>query len=158
MALFICVLDFEATCWNDPNIDKSKIEIIEFPSVLYKLENNNLEKIGEFHEYVKPIINPKLSNFCTELSGIQQETVDKADIFEKVYNRHQKWIKDNVKDLDNLYFLTCGAWDLRTQLPRELKNKKLKTNSIYNYYINIKDEYEYFYKKKHQEWIKCWNT
>ncbi len=64
MISYICVLDFEATCWDDDKIDKSEVEIIEFPSILYKLDSNNkkLEKIGEFHEYVKPIKNKNLQN------------------------------------------------------------------------------------------------
>lgn len=148
MIKYICVLDFEATCWDDPTINKSKIEIIEFPSILYKLENNKLEKLGEFHEYVKPIINPTLSEFCTKLTGITQETVDKAFTFPGVYNRHYKWLKELVPDLSELSFLTCGAWDLQTQLPRELKNKNLKNKEPYLYFINIKDEFEYFYKTK----------
>jgi inhibitor of KinA sporulation pathway (predicted exonuclease) len=148
MIRYICVLDFEETCWEDPKIDKSKIEIIEFPSILYKLENNKLEKISEFHEYVKPVINPTLSEFCIKLTGIKQETVDKADVFSAVFNRHHKWLKELVPNMNELSFLTCGAWDLNTQLPRELINKKIKTKDAYSYFINIKDEYEYFYKTK----------
>ena len=148
MIKYICVLDFEATCWDDPTIDKSKIEIIEFPSILYKLDNNKLEKISEFHEYVKPTINPVLSDFCTKLTGITQETVDKAATFPTIFNRHHKWLKESVPNLSELSFLTCGAWDLNTQLPRELNNKKIKNKEAYSYFINIKDEYEYFYKTK----------
>ena len=153
MIRYICILDFEATCWNDNGIgignkDKSQIEIIEFPSILYKLQNNKLEKIGEFHEYVKPIIHPILSEFCVKLTGIKQETVDKADIFPNVFNRHYKWLSSSIPNLDNLLFLTCGAWDLKIQLPRELNNKRLKKNEAYLNFINIKDEFEYFYKSK----------
>lgn len=150
MISYICVLDFEATCWNDKNIDKSEIEIIEFPSILFKLDSTNkkLEKISEFHEYVKPVIHPILSDFCTQLTGIKQEVVDNSDVFANVFKRHNEWLKKYVKNFDELVFLTCGAWDLKTQLPRELKNKKLKNREEYKYYINIKDEFEYFYKTK----------
>lgn len=151
MIKYICVLDFEATCWDETSVhnkNKSQVEIIEFPSILYKLENNKLEKISEFHEYVKPIINPVLSDFCTKLTGIKQETVDKASTFPGVFNRHYKWLQTNVTELDNLSFLTCGMWDLKIQLPRELNNKKLKNKEAYAYFINIKDEFEYFYKTK----------
>ena len=62
MNSYICVLDFEATCWNDDKINKSTMEIIEFPSILYKLDSNNkkLEKISEFNEYVKPVYTDKI--------------------------------------------------------------------------------------------------
>jgi len=29
-----------------------------------------------FHTYVKPVLDPKLTPFCTELTGIQQSQVD----------------------------------------------------------------------------------
>ena len=29
-------------------------------------------KVDEFHSYVKPVLNPKLSEFCTQLTGITQ--------------------------------------------------------------------------------------
>jgi hypothetical protein len=35
MISYICVLDFEATCWDNNQIDKSKVEIIEFPIKIY---------------------------------------------------------------------------------------------------------------------------
>lgn len=71
MISYICVLDFEATCWDDDKIDKSEVEIIEFPSILYKLDSNNkkLEIIGEFHEYVKPI---KKNKYCNIYSFFNQ--------------------------------------------------------------------------------------
>lgn len=150
MEYFLCILDFEATCWEN---DKKKIqEVIEFPSVLYKIteksEGNNVEFISIFAKYVKPILNPVLTNFCTELTGITQETVDKADIFENVYKRHINWISDNVPQNSKFIIGTCGHWDLVTQLRRELKNKKLRMHSYYNNYINVKDEFNNFYGVK----------
>jgi inhibitor of KinA sporulation pathway (predicted exonuclease) len=29
-------------------------------------------QVSKFHEYVKPIVNPKLTKFCTKLTGITQ--------------------------------------------------------------------------------------
>jgi inhibitor of KinA sporulation pathway (predicted exonuclease) len=148
---YLCVLDFEATC-DDKTEIKDSMEIIEFPSVLYsvKIENENHIPtfISEFHEYVKPTIKPILTPFCTELTGITQEIVDKADIFKNVLSRHSKWLQNNVEHLNKVYFVTCGDWDLKTQLPRELKNKDLKCSSVYKQYINIKAEFGYFYKIK----------
>ena len=96
---YICVLDFEATCWPEiQNHSKSMMEIIEFPSVLYKItetsnnsvtSNNTLttrsEYVTEFHEYVRPTMCPVLSEFCTQLTGIEQDTVDRARTIDEVY-------------------------------------------------------------------------
>jgi len=159
MISYICVLDFEATCWNDDKINKSTMEIIEFPSILYKLDSNNkkLEKISEFNEYVKPVIHTKLSDFCTQLTGIKQEIVDNADIFENVFKRHYIWLNSNVTNFNEFTFLTCGAWDLNIQLPRELCNKKIKNIKEYKKFINIKDEFEYFYKIKAKGMVNMLN-
>lgn len=64
----LLVLDFEATCEeNKPNYTH---EIIEFPII--QLFIPSLEFGEEFHCYVKPTLNPILSPFCTQLTGIQQ--------------------------------------------------------------------------------------
>lgn len=41
---YICVLDFEATCWNNKQHPRSEMEIIEFPSVLYYVTKTELKK------------------------------------------------------------------------------------------------------------------
>lgn len=40
-------------------------------------------------------------------------------------------------------------------LPKEIKNKKSQYHKVYKSYINIKDEFEYFYKKKLVVWLEC---
>lgn len=149
MEYYLCILDFEATCWSSMNNSNTyQMEIIEFPSILYKI--NEQDKIytyvSEFSKYVRPIMNPTLSEFCTELTGITQETVDVADTFDIVYIQHQEWLHQHVPDGKELIIVTCGDWDLGTQLPRELKNKKLKLHPYYNKYMNIKNPYKSLYK------------
>lgn len=46
------------------------MEVIEFPTVMYDLQEK--KEVGRFHEYVKPVIRPQLTEFCTELTGISQ--------------------------------------------------------------------------------------
>ena len=150
MKYFLCVLDFEATCWNDDSFPKQHMEIIEFPSVLYEIDEENETQtfISEFAKYVKPCIHTQLSDFCTDLTGIQQKTVDEAESFPSIYTQHIKWLKQNVPVDSTFLFATCGHWDLKTQLPRDLKHHKLKLHPYYKTYINVKDEYESFYRIK----------
>jgi inhibitor of KinA sporulation pathway (predicted exonuclease) len=160
-----CVIDFEATCWDNK---KSVNEIIEFPSVLFKLnDNNELEYLSEFRKYCKPIVNPKLSNFCVKLTGIKQSEIDQATIFPIVYKQHYEWLLSNIGDekmLEQLIFISCGDWDLKIALPNELKkwytNKDLikdnyeiykficKMPTIYKRFINIKNIFYDVYKIK----------
>ena len=71
---YFCVMDFEATCWEDQDFKSVQSEIIEFPAVL--LNAKSLVKEAEFHSYCQPIINPVLSEFCTSLTGITQVNGD----------------------------------------------------------------------------------
>lgn len=145
---YLCVLDFEASCWKEGN--RGNMEIIEFPSILCKLvTKDNTTKliiISEFHQYVKPMIITELSDFCTELTGISQAMVSSALPFLEVYNLHNKWLKSHVTQNDNVTIVTCGAWDLKTMLPQELRRyPHLQHYSEYNKFINIKTEFEHCY-------------
>lgn len=146
---FICVLDFEATCWI--NEKKPTQEIIEFPSVLYELRaDKKVQWIGEFSKYVRPVLEPVLSDFCIELTGITQKQVDEAEPIEIVYEQHYQWLKSNVPEdkFSQIFIVTAGAWDLKTMLPLEIKNKNLTYHQVYKRFINIKTEFESFYKVK----------
>jgi inhibitor of KinA sporulation pathway (predicted exonuclease) len=114
---YFCVLDFEASCWQSGN--RGNMEVIEFPSVLGRLEGSTLINVAEFQQYVRPVIVPELSQFCTELTGIRQEQVDNATPFPDVYAAHYEWLKSHVGPSDSVIMVTCGGWDLKTMLPME---------------------------------------
>jgi inhibitor of KinA sporulation pathway (predicted exonuclease) len=65
---YLLILDFEATCGG--TIQNGEREIIEFPTLLYNLRSNEVQ--AQFHEYVKPVRHPGLTDFCSNLTGIQQ--------------------------------------------------------------------------------------
>ena len=147
---YLCVLDFEATCWNQERNDSIR-EIIEFPSVLYKVNTHGkvkIEFISEFSQFVKPVINPILSSFCTELTGITQKQVDESNVISIVYEQHNKWLYDNVPNGSKLILITCGYWDLSVMLPLEINRYNLTKHYRYTQYSNIKNDFERFYNKK----------
>lgn len=127
---YLIILDFEATCSQSPTFPLKDQEIIEFPALLYSLRHNTLvEELDDphehpptFHEYVRPVLQPKLTEFCTELTGIEQETVDAAVPFPAVWERHLNWLKGvgALDDPSSFAYLTCGDWDMATALPKEL--------------------------------------
>lgn len=47
-----------------------RFEIIEFPAVLVDAKKRKI--VDHFQAFVKPSINPKLSEFCIKLTGITQ--------------------------------------------------------------------------------------
>ena len=81
--LYLLVLDFEATC--DENRGFGPQEVIEFPTVV--INTCTLQKEAEFHSYVRPVRNRKLTPFCTSLTGITQEQVDPAPSFPEVWEK-----------------------------------------------------------------------
>ncbi|KAK6141187.1 hypothetical protein DH2020_025070 [Rehmannia glutinosa] len=65
---YFVVMDFEATCDKDkPPFPQ---EIIEFPSVIVSSATGQLEAC--FQTYVRPTCNRILTDFCKDLTGIQQ--------------------------------------------------------------------------------------
>lgn len=158
MISYICALDFEATCIENKIIENQ--EIIEFPCILYKVTNLNLddtkyEYIDTFHKFIKPVFNPELSDFCKDLTAITQEQVDGGDKFKKVLYENIEWLDFHQVDLNNLIFVTCGMWDLNTIFPKNLKMfNATKVSYIYSKVINIKDEYKKFYEEKPGNLVK----
>ncbi|VDK82817.1 unnamed protein product [Onchocerca ochengi] len=126
---YLLVLDFEATCEEGIKIMPHQ-EIIEFPVV--QLSAKNFEEVGRFHRYVRPTERPVLTSFCTDLTGIVQETVANQETLPEVLVAFNKWLIDsNLIDSDNsmksrFTFVTCGDWDLGVLLPSEAKYRNLK--------------------------------
>ncbi|XP_066566953.1 3'-5' exoribonuclease 1 isoform X2 [Amia ocellicauda] len=107
---YICVVDFEATC-EESNPPDYLHEIIEFPMVL--INTRTLEMEDTFQAYVKPEIHPDLSDFCVQLTGITQETVDKADTFPDVLQKVVVWLQERELGTKYKYaVLTDGSWDM----------------------------------------------
>ncbi|KAL9649897.1 hypothetical protein ABK040_011370 [Willaertia magna] len=142
---YLLILDFEATCEDG---DKSfPNEIIEFPTIA--LNTKTLEIDCQFHNYVKPKINPTLTKFCTELTGIQQEWVDKGETFKNCLTKHQQWLMEQfVNHGKSFCFVTCGDWDLNTMLKKQCEIDNISIPSFYKQWINIKKEFTRIYKEK----------
>ncbi|KAL5258622.1 hypothetical protein ACHWQZ_G009186 [Mnemiopsis leidyi] len=139
MDLYVCVLDFEATCWDS----SKEHEIIEFPSLLWRWsKKNELELVDEIQIFVKPYHNPNVSLFCHNLTGITQEQVDNGVALKDALKQHHLWICKHVPDTCSVVFVTCGDWDLKTMLPNDLSANNLSYPSpAYRKYLNIKQAF-----------------
>lgn len=85
----LLVLDFEATCEKDFRLEPQ--EIIEFPCVVLSTEDWKVKDV--FHEYVKPR-HHNISPFCSDLTGIVQDTVDSQPHFSKIFAQFSQWLQD----------------------------------------------------------------
>jgi inhibitor of KinA sporulation pathway (predicted exonuclease) len=87
---YFLVVDLEATCSEDDSISREEMETIEIGAVV--VDSNTLQKIDEFQSFVKPIINPRLSAYCTELTSITQLEVEEAPTFQEVLESLISWL------------------------------------------------------------------
>jgi len=141
---YYLVLDFEATCDDQPKFGPP--EIIEFPTVLYNSETNKVE--DEFQFFVKPVLNPTLTKFCTELTGIQQDQVENGTSLPEVLKKYDSWLSERGILNESFAFVTCGDWDLKTMLPNQCDNLKLSSNDYFKKWVNIKKVFCNFYRTK----------
>lgn len=157
----ILCLDIECTC--DSPVQIHPMEIIEIACIKLDLNktkpfNDSIQTSHMFHSYVKPVINPELTLFCQELTGIMQSTVEKADDINIVLKNFLKWLKDsslideNLEKNKEFAFATCGNFDLINIYPLFedylLKNDQIKNESNNHNQIPI-----YF-----KEWINVKRT
>ncbi|CCM05154.1 uncharacterized protein FIBRA_07363 [Fibroporia radiculosa] len=157
---YLLILDFEATCGDAVN---GQNEIIEFPTLVYSLERDRVE--ATFHEYVRPVVHPTLTPFCTELTGITQDVVGCADTFPTVWKRFQGFMDDTegLSDPGAFIFLTCGNWDLQSMLPRQLILSKCESaldesdnlTAPFNRFINIKHSFRKLYRLRRQQGMQA---
>ncbi|XP_047431175.1 3'-5' exoribonuclease 1 [Mugil cephalus] len=141
---YICVVDFEATCEED-NPPDFHHEIIEFPMVL--INTHTLEIVDSFQEYVKPELNPQLSDFCVKLTGITQKMVDEADPFPDVLRRVVAWLQERELGTKYKYtILTDGAWDMSKFLNIQCRISRIRYPQFAKKWINIRKSYGNFYK------------
>ncbi|XP_071826992.1 3'-5' exoribonuclease 1-like [Apostichopus japonicus] len=141
---YLCVIDFEATCERQNPADYLH-EIIEFPIVLVNTKTRLVE--DTLMLFCKPLLNPKLSEFCTSLTNITQVQVDYADTFPVVLETVNRWMKH--KELGSKYkfaIVTDGPWDMNLFLRVQCKLSKLKFPSYAKNWINLSKTFSSFYK------------
>ncbi|CAE8621407.1 unnamed protein product [Polarella glacialis] len=138
------VLDFEATCWKVARRVQSpqqfEQEIIELPTVV--INATTLQVECEFHAYVRPTKQPVLSAYCTELTGIEQATVDAAGPFPHVFQQHLAWCVEHGLDRPSCCWVTCGDWDFKSMLPRQCEHEDLQVPRHFMRWANIKRLFE----------------
>ncbi|XP_071288779.1 3'-5' exoribonuclease 1-like [Agelaius tricolor] len=100
-----------------------------------------------FQQYVKPEINPKLSDFCISLTGITQDIVDKADIFPQVLQNVVEWMRQRELGTKYSYsMLSDGSWNMSKFLNIQCRISCIKYPSFAKKWINIRKSYGNVYK------------
>lgn len=128
----LIVLDLEATCWAQPDL-RLKSEIIEIGAVKVDLKTGQI--IDTFDALIRPTVNPDLSDYCTNLTGITNDMVRGSEYFWQVYPKFVSWAGAKKNGL-------IGAWgdyDSRA-LRRDVELHNLDWN-LTERYLNISHFY-----------------
>ena len=128
------VLDIEATCWKIPPPGFIQ-ETIEIGACLL---NPYGEMESTFSAFIKPVKHPQLSHFCTELTSIRQEDVDRAKKFSEVIENFYDWAE--LDDDESYSICTWGSFD-RNQLTKDCETYDFDTDWLSNH-LNVKQQYQ----------------
>lgn len=131
---YFVVIDFEATC--DKEMNPNPQEIIEFPSVIVNSATGQLESY--FQRYVRPAYNQHLTDFCKELTGIQQTQVDSGVSLSEALLMHDEWLEAKGIKHKNFAVVTWSNWDCRVMLESECRLKRIRKPPYFNRWINLK--------------------
>ncbi|KAJ3031118.1 hypothetical protein HDV00_008508 [Rhizophlyctis rosea] len=126
-------------------------EIIEFSAVVLNMKTGRVA--NPFQMFVKPTVNPVLSEFCKGFTGIKQEQVDNGSSLSHTLDMFDSWLKErrlrrNAGD-ETIGFewvlATWSDWDLTTCLAQQCRWMKIDLPEYYKKWIDIKKSYRTLY-------------
>ena len=114
----VIVFDIEANTQENEEYIRQDFqkEIIEIGAV--KIHDGVI--VDTFEMFIKPIVNPTLTDFIKDLTGIQQEDVDDAKNFREAYDEIREWFLDH-------HLISIGTFDQEQML------YEIKINCIHDY-------------------------
>lgn len=103
--------------------------------------------VGMFRKFCKPTINPVLSDFCKDLTGVNQSEVNNAEEFPVVLQQFEEWMHSFGLGLDHSFaIVTDGPWDIRRFLSRQLEISGLTFPKWARQWINLRKVFCNFYE------------
>lgn len=128
--MYHIICDLEATCWAGER-RADRMEIIEIGAV--KLASAGGPVLDDFCAFVRPVLEPTLSDFCRELTGITQADVDRAESFPVVLQRFLAWMGEPP-----LAFCSWGQYDLN-QLCQDCAFHNIGFPPHFERHVNVKN-------------------
>lgn len=105
-AEFLLAIDLEATC-DATQLPIAEREIIEIGAVVIRADG--YLKMGEFQSFVRPVKTDKLTDYCRNLTSIDQDDVDSAPLFPAVLEAFNQFLTP----YSDLMFCAWGDYDYR---------------------------------------------
>jgi ERI1 exoribonuclease 3 len=141
---YLLILDFEAQCVEEGRLNCQ--EIIEFPVLIIDVKQQKVLD-NYFHYYIRPTVYPILTDFCTDLTGIEQHQVEAGILIDDALKRLHEFLEVNNILESRFVFMSCGDWDLLTCLTNECRYKGIKYNDYLCKWINVKTVYQKYTRK-----------
>lgn len=125
----LVLIDLESTC-DEPKPPNFQSEIIEIGAVKFDLKKKEI--VDRYQTFIRPKINPILTDFCRNLTTITQEQVDSAHYFDTEYNRFIKWYGNPDKNMfcswgyydKGMVETSCKAWKIEPRIGPDHWNVK----------------------------------
>lgn len=134
------IVDVEATCWSQ-GTKPGRQEIIEIGAVA--LDPLTLDIVSEFSRFVRPVVEPVLSDFCRELTTITQADVDPAPTFPAAFAAFLEWVGE---DWDG--WSSWGGYDL-TQFRVDARRHCITLPDLFeSHHVNLKEVFAGLYQVK----------
>jgi inhibitor of KinA sporulation pathway (predicted exonuclease) len=124
------VVDLEATCDDLHALPREETEIIEIGAVL--VDGATLEPLDEFQAFVRPVVHPRLTPFCTRLTTITQADVVRAPTFRFVAPRLSAFGQGAL-------FCSWGGYD-KNQLERDARRAGIRS-PLGPRHLNLKEAF-----------------
>lgn len=88
-------------------------------------------------------MHPELSTFCTQLTGIMQETLEDEKHFPEVFSSFREWLQEGeyFSESNKSAFVSCGDWDLKVMLPNQCKLDDIEIPEYMKEWINVKKSF-----------------
>jgi len=110
----VAVVDLELTCNEEGLLPDT--EIIQIGATITR-NSSESPILSEFSRFVRPEINPVLTDYCSELTGIGQAEVDAADLWDQVNQELTEWIHKYQVEA----WCSWGGYDLE-QMMKQCKH------------------------------------
>ena len=127
------IIDLEATCCDQGSFPRREMEIIEIGAVM--VEAKHLTIVDEFEAFVQPVRNPVLTEFCRQLTTINQDDVAAAPTFPDVVKHLAGWLDS----YDDYLFCSWGDYD-RKQIQTDCNYHDV-SYPIGSTHLNIKKQF-----------------
>lgn len=119
------VIDLEATCCDDLSIPREDMETIQIGAALTDRRGKLIETLSL---YVRPQVHPHLTEFCTRLTGISQDSVDSAELFPEAMLSLMLWLRHhNVSNASQFIWYSWGKFD-RHQLAMDCERHHIENH------------------------------